>query len=146
MNKSKDTRRSACPISFALEALGDRWTLLVIRDLVFVGKRHFRDFLASPEGIASNILSSRLRTLEAEGIVTRRADPDSARKVIYELTDKGTDLIPVLLEVIQWGAKHDPRTAAPPAFTTRIAKDRDSLIAEIRAAVRKKNTALAAGK
>lgn len=138
MGKKTETRRSACPISFALDILGDKWTLLVVRDLVFAGKRHFRDFLASPEGIASNILASRLRTLEARGIVSRRPDPASARKVIYELTVKGIDLVPVLLELIRWGANHDPKTAAPVSFTRRIAEDRERLIAELTSSLKKK--------
>lgn len=137
MANRNDPRRSACPISVALDVLGDKWTLLVIRDLVFARKRHFRDFLASPEGIASNILASRLRTLEMQGIVSRRVDPDSARKVIYELTSKGIDLVPVLLELIRWGAKYDSKTAAPEAFTRRIDRDREGLIAEIRVALAK---------
>ena len=132
-------RRSDCPISFALDILGDKWTLLVIRDLVFMRKRHFRDFLASPENIASNILASRLKTLEARGIVSRRPDPASARKVIYELTAKGADLVPVLLELIRWGANYDPKTAAPESFTRRIAEDRERLIAEIRSSLKKKD-------
>lgn len=115
--------------------LGDKWTLLVLRDLVFVRKRHFGEFLASPEGIASNILTSRLRTLEAQGIVKRKQDPASARQVIYELTPKGLDLIPVLIELIRWGATYDAKTAAPGPFVRRIAKDRDGLIAELRAAL-----------
>jgi DNA-binding HxlR family transcriptional regulator len=98
VSRKTETRRSQCPISFALDILGDRWTMLVLRDLVFSGKRHFRDFLASPERIASNILASRLRALEARGIVSRRPDPESARKVIYALTAKGVDLVPMLLE------------------------------------------------
>jgi DNA-binding HxlR family transcriptional regulator len=132
-----DPRRSACPISFALDVLGDKWTLLVIRDLVFARKRHFRDFLASPENIASNILASRLRTLEAHGLVSRRSDPDSGRKVIYELTPKGIDLIPVLVELIAWGARHDPKTAASAALRRRLEKDRDGFIAEIRTGLSK---------
>lgn len=141
MANKNDPRRSACPISVALDVLGNKWTLLVIRDLVFAHKRHFRDFLASPESIASNVLANRLRTLEAQGIVSRRVDPDSARKVIYELTPKGIDLVPVLLELIRWGAKYDARTAAPEAFTRRIDRDREGLIAEIRAALAKKHPA-----
>lgn len=135
MANRNDPRRSACPISVALDVLGNKWTLLVIRDLVFARKRHFRDFLVSPENIASNILASRLRTLETQGIVSRRVDPDSARKVIYELTPKGIDLVPVLVELIRWGAKYDAKTAAPEAFTRRIDRDREGLIAEIRAAL-----------
>ena len=137
MTLKDDGRRSPCPISFTLDLLGDKWSLLVIRDLVFARKRHFADFLASPEGIASNILASRLKNLEASGILSRRADPDSARKVIYELTPKGIDLVPVLIDLISWGARHDPKTAAPEAFIKRIDEDRDGMIAEIRAGLAK---------
>lgn len=138
MSRKDDNRRSACPISFALDILGDKWTLLVIRDLVFMHKRHFRDFLASTENIASNILASRLKRLEARGIVSRRPDPASARKVIYELTAKGAELVPLLLELIRWGAKYDPKTAASASFTRRITEDRERLITEIRASLRRK--------
>jgi len=142
MSPKGDTRRSQCPISFALDLLGDKWSLLVIRDLIFMQKRHFADFLASPEGIASNILASRLKNLVATGIVSRRPDPDNARKVIYELTEKGADLVPVLLDLIHWGAKYDPKTEAPENFTRRIAQRRNEVIAEIRASLRpKKSTA-----
>src|SRR4051812_47184193 len=111
---SKDhARRSGCPIAFTLDIVGDRWTLLVIRDLVFAGKRHFRDFLASDENIASNILAARLKTLKARGIVMRRPDPESGRQRIYELTEKGVELIPALLELARWGARYDTQTAAP---------------------------------
>jgi DNA-binding HxlR family transcriptional regulator len=101
-------------------------------------KRHFRDFLTSPENIASNILASRLRSLEMRGMISRRADPESARKVIYELTPKGMDLIPLLFELISWGARHDPKTAASTAFIQRIDKDREACIAEVRAGLAQK--------
>lgn len=135
MSHRSDCRRSPCPISFALDLLGDKWSLLVIRDLVFARKRHFADFLASPEGIASNILANRLKNLEASGILSRRADPANARKVIYELTPKGMDLVPVLIDLISWGARYDPNTVAPAAFIKRIDEDRDGMIAEIRGAL-----------
>jgi len=138
VTRKDKTRRSGCPISFALDILGDKWTLLVVRDLVFAGKRHFRDFLNSPEGIASNILASRLRSLEARGIVSRRPDPESARKVIYALRPKGIALVPLLLELIRWGAAHDPKTAAPEDFIRRIVRDREGMIAEITAAIEKR--------
>lgn len=124
--------RSHCPIAYSLDLLGDRWTLLVLRDLVIVGRRHFRDLLVAGEGIASNVLADRLRRLEAWGIVSRRPDPASARQVIYEPTPKGLDLVPVLLELARWGAVHDPQTAAPPGFAARIARERDAMVAEIR--------------
>lgn len=98
--------RSGCPISLTLELLGDRWTLLIIRDLVFAGKRHFREFLQSDEGISSRTLAERLRTLVDEGILTRSDDPTHGLKAIYRLTDAGIDLLPVLATVGAWGSKH----------------------------------------
>ena len=133
-------RRSACPISFALDILGDRWTLLVVRDLVFAGKRNFQDFLASPEKIATNILANRLARLQQAGVVTRRRDASHVRRVDYSLTPKGLDLIPVLLELIRWGATHDPETAAPAAIVRRIEHDRDGFAAELRAAALARHT------
>lgn len=126
--------RSHCPITFSLDLVGDRWTLVVLRDIIIVRKRYFREFLASEEGIASNILTDRLRLLEAAGIVSRRPDPEHARQVIYEPTRKGLDLLPVLLELARWGATHDPDTAAPREFVKRIARERETVIREIRGA------------
>jgi DNA-binding HxlR family transcriptional regulator len=127
---------SGCPIDYALDIFGDRWTLLVIRDLVFGGKRYFREFIESPEGIATNILATRLKKLEARGVISRRADPENRKQVVYELTDKGVDLIPVLLEIVRWGGRHDPDTAAPKAFVARVERDRAGLIREVSAALR----------
>ncbi len=105
--------RSTCSISTALELVGDRWTLLVIRDLMFAGKRHFREFLQSEEGISSNILADRLASLVRNGIVTRRDDPTHAQKAIYSLTRKGLDLLPVVVAMSQWTQKHHPKTRRP---------------------------------
>jgi DNA-binding HxlR family transcriptional regulator len=127
-----------CPIDFALGIFGDRWTLLVIRDLLFFGKRHFHEIIASQEGIASNILAARLRKLEREGVVSRTADPKNRKQVIYELTAKGLDLLPILLETIRWSGKHDPHTAAPRPFLRRLEKDRKRLIVEIMRALRER--------
>jgi DNA-binding HxlR family transcriptional regulator len=95
--------------------VGDRWTLLVIRDLMFAGKRHFREFLKSEEGISSNVLADRLNSLVEDGIVTRRDDPTHAQKAIYSLTDKGLNLLPVLLAMSAWAQKYHPRTRRPEA-------------------------------
>jgi len=133
-------RRSYCPISYVLDIFGDKWSLLVIRDLALSHKRYFRDFLASPERIASNILADRLKTLVAAEIVSRRPDPANARKVIYALTEKGEDLIPALLELGYWGAKHDAETAAPKHYIRRIEKDREGLIAEIKSSLKGERT------
>lgn len=99
-------QRSGCPISLSLELLGDRWTLLIIRDLVFAGKRHFREFLQSDEGISSRTLAERLQTLVDEGILTRSDDPSHGLKAIYRLTEAGIDLLPVLATLGAWGARH----------------------------------------
>lgn len=104
-----------CPISTALEFAGDRWTLLVIRDLMFAGKRHFREFLQSEEAISSNVLADRLNSLVENGIVTRRDDPTHAQKAIYSLSEKGLDLLPVLIAMSAWTQKHYPRTRRPEA-------------------------------
>jgi DNA-binding HxlR family transcriptional regulator len=128
---------SGCPIDYALDIFGDRWTLLVIRDLVFGGKRHFREFIESPEGIASNILAARLKKLEQRGVITRRPDPENRKQVVYELTAKGIDLIPVLLEIVRWGGTHDPGTAAPKAFIERVERDRVGLMRDVTEALRR---------
>ena len=132
MAKSKPKCRSACPISLSLDFLGDKWTLLVVRDLVFGGKRHYCEFLKSEESIATNILADRLAKLEVGGIVKKSPDPATRVKNIYTLTAKGLDLIPVMLELAVWGAAHDPQTAAPKAFLRRFKEDREGLIKEIR--------------
>lgn len=128
-------RRSNCPISYALDFVGDRWTLIVLRDLMIVRKRHFREFLASNENIASNILAARLKLLEAAGMITRQRDPEHGRQVIYEPTAKALDLLPAILELVRWAATHDAKTAAPPAMVRRIAEHRDDVVREMRAAV-----------
>ena len=112
MAKQDQIKRSSCPVSCALDILGDKWTLLVIRDIMFMRKQYFQDFLESPEKIASNILSDRLKKLEECSIVSRQRDPVNARRVIYALTDKGLDLSPAILELLRWGAKHDPASDA----------------------------------
>ena len=122
------TRRSDCPISFALDLFGDRWTLLVIRDLAFKGKNSFSDFLASDEGIARNVLADRLARLEAEGFIDKRPHPDNLRRSIYSLTECGLSLIPVLVEMILWSAREDPDTAADPDFVREATQDREGLL------------------
>lgn len=131
MNKDLPTRRSDCSVSYALDYIGDKWTLLVLRDLLFNGKRHFRDFLASGENIASNILTQRLKQLVAAELVLRRPDPDSRRSVIYEPTAKAVDLIPALLELMRWSGKYDPQTRMTAKLARRIEEDRDGIVAEV---------------
>jgi DNA-binding HxlR family transcriptional regulator len=108
-------QRSTCPISAALELVGDRWTLLVIRDLMFAGKRRFREFLQSEEAISSNVLADRLGALVRNGIVRKDGDPTHAQKAIYSLTEKGLELLPLLAAMSAWSQKHDPSTRRPEA-------------------------------
>ncbi|CAN7659768.1 winged helix-turn-helix transcriptional regulator [Mesorhizobium sp. LjNodule214] len=98
--------KSGCPINLSLELLGDRWTLLIVRDLIFAGKKHFREFLQSDEGISSRTLAERLQTLQDEGILTRSDDPTHGLKAIYRLTEAGIDLLPVLATLGGWGSRH----------------------------------------
>ena len=125
------SRRSDCPIGFALDCFGDRWTLLVIRDLLLKGKRRYQELRNCEEGIASNILSNRLRALESAGIVDRRVARRNEGGVTYALTRRGLDLAPVLVEMIVWSAKHDPHTAAAPEFISAATTDRETLLASI---------------
>jgi DNA-binding HxlR family transcriptional regulator len=111
----RQDQRSTCPISTALELVGDRWTLLVIRDLMFAGKRRFREFLQSEEAISSNVLADRLATLLRGGILRREGDPTHAQKAVYSLTQKGLDLLPVLAALSAWSQKHDLTTRRPEA-------------------------------
>jgi DNA-binding HxlR family transcriptional regulator len=106
-----DPHRSGCPINLSLEVLGDKWSLIVIRDVIFGNRRHFRELLTkSQERIASNILAARLKTLVEEGILTRADDPTHKQKGIYSLTEKGIELLPVLAQLAAWGRRHLPVT------------------------------------
>jgi DNA-binding HxlR family transcriptional regulator len=129
--KSKNERRSDCPLSIGLEIFGDKWTLLVLRDLMFKGFKTFKEFQGSGEEIASNVLSDRLFRLLEEGIVTAERSKSDARVMAYRPTAKGLDLLPILLEIVLWSARYE-KTAAPVKMIERITKDRDSVILEIR--------------
>ena len=136
MAETPAARRSGCPISYALEVFGDRWTLLVLRDIVMHGKRHYRDLLAGEEGIATNILSDRLRRLEARGLISKRPDESDRRQQRYGPTEAAIALLPMLLEMVVWGIRNDPDTAAPPEFVERFEQEREAVIAEYTAAAR----------
>jgi len=128
---ARHSRRSGCPISIALETLGDGWTLLIVRDLMFKGRKTFKEFLQAEEGIASNILSERLQRLESVGIVVKLRDAQDARRYVYRLTEKGMSLAPVLLELVLWSAQFE-RTDAPPAVVRAMRADREAFIASAR--------------
>lgn len=104
-------RRSPCPVACALDLLGDRWTLLVIRDLL-LGRSRFKDFMKSPEGIPTNILSDRLERLLEGGVVKQKPADDGTKRLAYELTNKGRALRPLLRSMRDWGLKWEPGTKA----------------------------------
>jgi DNA-binding HxlR family transcriptional regulator len=123
--------RSGCPVNISLEVFGDRWSLLIVRDLMVRGFTTFQDFVESGEGIATNILADRLRRLRKSGIVTAETDATDGRRVIYRLTGKGIDLAPVMLELMIWGAQYE-ETGAPPAVIAELAKNRRAVLMETR--------------
>ncbi len=126
---TRSDHRSGCPVSISLDMLGDRWSLLIVRDMMVRGYRTFREFQRSGEGIATNILSDRLRNLEADGIVTTEPAEDDGRSIHYRLTEKGIALAPVLLELLIWAGKHEA-TGAPQPFITQMEQNRAAILAE----------------
>ncbi len=112
MKNTKKELRSHCPVNFGLEAFGDRWSLLILRDIVFRGKRTYGEFLKSEEGFATNILATRLDHLIEEGILVREPQALDKRKDLFQLTQKGLDLIPLIFEMVLWSAKYDKASEA----------------------------------
>lgn len=125
-------RKSDCPIHYALEIFGDRWSLLIIRDMMLKGKRTFSEFTDSEEGIATNILANRLILLESNGLIAKIGKLQNKRQSIYQLTEKGWDLLPTILEIVLWSAKYDNQTGAPASFVKRAKSDRSQLMHIIR--------------
>ena len=123
-------RRSGCPLNASVEMLGDRWSLLIIRDMMLRGSKSYKEFLDSFEGIATNILADRLHRLVEFGIIATRPDPSDGRKVIYRLTQKGIDLAPVLTEMVLWAAAHEDTGNQP--LVQLMRKDKEKFIAEVR--------------
>jgi DNA-binding HxlR family transcriptional regulator len=128
--KQRPAWRSGCPLNASVEMLGDRWSLLIIRDMMLRGFRSFKEFLQSHERIATNILADRLRRLEAHGIITARRDPSDRRKWIYQLTTKGIDLAPVLTEMVLWAGAHENTGNQP--LLLQMQKDKKAFLTAIR--------------
>lgn len=127
--KSFNKPRSGCPVCVSLEQFGDRWSLLVIRDMMVRGYRTFREFQHAGEGIATNVLASRLRKLTTHGIIMAEPAAEDARSIHYRLTPKGIALAPVMLELLIWAARHE-ETAAPCGFVEQMEKDRQGVLNE----------------
>jgi DNA-binding HxlR family transcriptional regulator len=123
-------RRSACPLNASVEMLGDRWSLLILRDMMLRGFKTFTEFLESHEGIATNILTDRLRRLERYGVITTKRDATDGRKTIYVLTAKGIGLAPVLTEMVLWAAAHEK--TGNQALVRLMQRDKEQFLADIR--------------
>lgn len=130
-------QRSLCPINLALEIFGDKWSLLIVRDLMFAGKRHYRELLQSEEGISSNILAERLGKLVEAGILTKQEDPSHKQKAIYSLTPMGVDLLPVLANIGIWGRRYLAVTKESGANAAALEKGGPALWKEMRSALRR---------
>ena len=123
-------RRSECPLNASVEMLGDRWSLLIIRDMMLRGFRSYKEFMECYEGIATNILADRLRKLIANGMITAEPDPTDGRKLIYFLTTKGIDLAPVLTEMVLWASRHE--NTGNQELIQQMRKDKAKVIADVR--------------
>ncbi|CCH01100.1 transcriptional regulator, HxlR family [Fibrella aestuarina BUZ 2] len=120
-------QRSTCPISTSLDVLGDKWTLLILRDIVFAGKSSYGQFLESAEKMATNILADRLAILESQGIVTKTVATDKKSKFTYRLTEKGVDIVPILVALVVWGAKHG-ETVVDPGLLEELRAGKDAAV------------------
>jgi DNA-binding HxlR family transcriptional regulator len=124
----KTKKRSDCPVSCSLDIWGDKWSLLIIRDLMFAKECTYGDLLKSPEGIATNILASRLQVLEENKVIEKSVHPESKAKVLYRLTQKGIDLLPIMIEINLWAEKYFPIPADRKAMLKEVKKDRAGFI------------------
>jgi len=129
--------KSLCPINLALEVFGDRWSLLIVRDMMFAGKRHFREFLQSDEGISTNILTERLGKLVEQGVLRKSDDPTHRQKALYSLTPMGIDLLPVVAQIGIWGRRHTPVTKDSAADAAALEKGGPALWKKMQAELRR---------
>jgi DNA-binding HxlR family transcriptional regulator len=136
MKKAQDIKhRSDCPISFGLDIFGDKWTLLIVRDIMFYNRRRFSDFTPN-EHIATNILADRLDRLETHGIIEKARDTERKNQYIYSVTKKGESLLPTLIDITLWGLQHDPYTPASEKFIAKIKSEPRQLASEITEAIK----------
>jgi len=117
-----------CPIRYGLALFGDKWSLLVIRDLMFKGRSYYGEFLTAGEGISTNILADRLTQLEAHGIISKTPDPEHGKKFVYRLSKKGLDLMPVMFAIMDWSEKYDEHTEVPKAFIDSVRRQPKALM------------------
>jgi len=137
VKKKKIEYRSDCPISTALDIFGDKWSLLIVRDMVFKSLSTYGDFLNGGEKIATNILADRLTMLEAGGIIAKQKHPESKAKILYTLTPKGIDLVPALVEIIAWSEKYHEVHPQAKQFAKQLRKDKVAVVKQILSGLKK---------
>lgn len=135
----KNCERSACAISKALDVIGDRWSLLILRDLMFTSKRSYTELQACEEKIATNILAARLNMLETNGIIVKSTDPANKRRVLYHLTMKGIDLLPVIMELKEWMKKYNEGATDCPSQPSYADGSRKEVLKEFRKKLKKEH-------
>ena len=133
----KITKRSDCPISSALDIVGDKWSLLIIRDIALSGKNTYNEFLNADEKIATNVLADRLSKLEDVGILLKEEHPESKAKYFYRLTKQGIDLIPVLVEIILWSDKYLSISPQAKQFAKSLRKTKSEIVKQISSGLKK---------
>lgn len=131
--------RSHCPVNYALEHFGDKWSLLIIRDLMFKGKRHYNEFFESEEKVSTSVLGDRLKSLEDSGIIVKGQDEVKRSRIKYSLTEKGIALLPVMVDMILWSGTFDNQTAAGKDFLDKAKMKREVLISEIEKKLREEH-------
>lgn len=131
--------RSHCPVNFGLEHFGDKWSLLIIRDLMFKGKRHYNEFFESDEKVSTSVLGGRLRSLEESGIISKGPDEVKKSRIKYSLTQKGIDLLPFMVDLISWSGTYDQQTEAGTDFLNRAVNHRQELLDELTANLKKEH-------
>ena len=124
--------RSHCPINYALEHIGDKWSLLIIRDLMFKGRRHYNEFLEGGEKVSTSVLGARLKQLEELGLITKGEDDVKKSRIKYSLTQKGIDMLPFMVEMILWSGTYDQETEAGKDFLDQARFHRESLLQSFR--------------
>lgn len=133
----KIKKRSDCPISSALDIVGDKWSLLIIRDIALSGKNTYNEFLKSEEKIATNVLADRLSMLEMAGILVKEEHPDSKAKIFYRLSAQGIDLLPVLVEIILWSDKYLSISPQAKQFAKQLRKGKEAVVKQISSGLKK---------
>ncbi|AIW15925.1 helix-turn-helix domain-containing protein [Vibrio tubiashii] len=132
MVDKKTKEWSGCPVRFGMSQFGDKWSFLILRDLMFKGRHYYQEFLEAGEGISTNILASRLADLESNGLISKKRDTVKRSKFVYTLTDKGIDLLPMMLAMIDWSEKYDTKTEVPSDFIRTLREEPERLRQKLR--------------